>query len=95
MGGLPPAPYVLKPPVTLDNISTWLLMATEFEKTYGHSIPIPALKPVSQLINAHVALVEADITRLEVDVIVNATNSKMVKGTGVSEAVFAAAGWLL
>ncbi len=95
VGGLPAAPYVRKQPITLETISNWLLMATELEKVYGHSIPIPPLKSVSQLINSHVALVEADIARLEVDVIVNAANSKMTKGTGVCEAVFAGAGWLL
>ncbi len=65
------------------------------EKVYGHSIPIPALKPINMLINEHVSLFEGDLTSLEVDVIVNAANSKLVKRLGVCEAVFAGAGWLL
>ena len=64
------------------------------EKTYGHSVIIPPLKPISMLINEHVSLFEGDITSLEVDVIVNAANSKLLNGTGVCGAVFAAAGSL-
>ncbi len=55
----------------------------------------PTAEPASMVINGHVALIEADITRLEVDVIVNAANRKLLKGTGLCEAVFAGAGWLL
>ena len=48
------------------------------------------------VVNEHVSLFEGDITSLEVDVIVNAANSKLLKGTGVCDAVFAAAGsWYL
>ncbi len=48
------------------------------------------------IINEHVSLFEGDITSLEVDVIVNAANSKLLNGTGVCASVFAAAGsWYL
>ena len=50
---------------------------------------------MSMLVNEHVSLFEGNIASLEVDVIVNAANSKLLKGSGVCEAVFAGAGWLL
>lgn len=46
----------------------------------------------NQKLNDKVSLIKADITELEIDVIVNAANDKLKNGTGVNGAVFIAAG---
>ncbi len=82
-------------PIPLDKIPSWLLTAPEMEKVYGQTPPVAPLKPVSNIINMRVSLIEANIAHLEVHAVVNAANSKLERGTGVCDAIFKGAGFLL
>ena len=91
----PPISYPKVDPISLDQISSWFLTASNLELKYGRPTPVPPLRTPSVQANVHVSLFEGDLAPLDVGAVVNAANERLIRGSGVCEAVFKGAGYLL